>query len=133
MPTVTPYVMVDDAHAYRDFLQSTFDAEITAMLPLDTDPRRTIHGEAVIGSSPVYFADSGAGGMRCLRSPGEPVHVQLWATLPEVDTVFDRAVRAGAQPAMAVETQPDGSRYGGFVDPFGTLWWISTTQPASAD
>jgi PhnB protein len=27
--------------------------------------------------------------------------------------------------------QDDGSRMGGFVDPFGTLWWISTTDPGS--
>lgn len=25
--------------------------------------------------------------------------------------------------------QEDGSRMGGFVDPFSTLWWIRTSQP----
>ncbi|MFC9998600.1 VOC family protein [Nocardia sp. NPDC127526] len=126
MPGITPYVMVDDAQIYRKFLESTFDAEIPVAIPLDSDPRRLIHAEARIGEGTLYFADSGPTGGRCLESPSEPVHVQLWATVPDAERAFERAVAAGATPARAVETQEDGSRMGGFMDPFGTLWWVST-------
>ncbi|WP_340688060.1 hypothetical protein LCL61_18930 [Amycolatopsis coloradensis] len=73
------------------------------MIPLPEDPERMVHAEARIGTGVVFFADSGAGGMRRLESPSDPVHVQLWATVPEPEDVF--------------------------VDPFGTLWWLSTNTP----
>jgi PhnB protein len=50
--------------------------------------------------------------------------------VPDADTVFARALAGGATPAMPVTAQDDGSRMGGFVNPFGTLWWVSTTDPA---
>ncbi|MEW2353680.1 VOC family protein [Spirillospora sp. NPDC029432] len=130
MPTITPYVMVDSASAYRDFLENAFDAEVRNVVPLPEDPDRIIHAEARIGTGVLFFADSGAGGMRCLTSPDEPVHVQLWTTVPDPETVFARAVAAGARPAMEITAQEDGARMGGFVDPFGTLWWLSTEAPA---
>lgn len=127
--SVTPYVMVDSAKAYQEFLENAFGAEVSNVVRLPEDPQRMVHAEARIGTGVVYFADSGAGGMRCLRSPSEPVHVQLWAAVPDPEATFARAVDAGARPAMEITAQGDGSRMGGVVDPFGTLWWLSTDTP----
>ena len=126
MSSVTPYVMVDSASAFGEFIKSAFGAEVSNVIPLPTDPERVVHAEARIGTGMLYFADSGADGCRCLRSPTEPVHVQLWTTVPDAEAVYARAVGAGARPAMEVTAQDDGSRMGGFVDPFGTLWWVTT-------
>ena len=126
MSTVTPYVMVDSAHAFGEFVRSAFGAELSNVVPLPTDPERVIHAEARIGASVLFFADSGPDGGRCLRSPTEPVHIQLWTTVPDAEAAYQRAVAAGARSAMEVTSQDDGSRMGGFVDPFGTLWWVST-------
>ncbi|MGW0245213.1 VOC family protein [Nocardia goodfellowii] len=126
MSSVIPYVMVDDATVFRAFLEQVFHAEVSTLVPLADDPKRVIHAEARIGESSVFFADSGADGGRCLRSPTEPVHVQLWAQVPDPEGVHDRAVAAGARSAAPVTGQDDGSRMGGFVDPFGTLWWVTT-------
>jgi PhnB protein len=128
MSSVTPYVMVDSANVFAEFLKSVFGADVSKIVPLPADPRRVIHAEARIGDSTLFFADSGPDGGRCLRSPSEPVHVQLWAVVPDADAAFARAITAGARPAMAVAEQDDGSRSGGFVDPFGTLWWVSTAE-----
>ncbi|GAA1591067.1 VOC family protein [Actinomadura kijaniata] len=129
MSSVIPYVMVDSAKEYGEFLRSAFDAEVTNVLPLPSDPGRVMHAEARIGAGVVFFADSGAHGERCLTSPSEPVHVQLWATVPDADAVHERAVAAGARSAQEIVAQDDGTRMGGFVDPFGTLWWVSTRHP----
>ncbi|WP_036567730.1 hypothetical protein [Nocardia sp. BMG51109] len=126
MSAIRPYVMVDDARVYGAFLERTFGAQVSTMIPLESNPERVIHAEARIGDSSVFFADSGPDGGRCLSSPAEPVHVQLWATVPDPDGVHDRAIAAGARSAAAVTIQDDGSRTGGFVDPFGTLWWVTT-------
>ena len=132
MHSVTPYVMVDSANTYAEFLRQAFDAEVRNVLPLPTDPERWTHAEARIGTGVLFFADSGANGERCLNSPPEPSHVQLFAVVPDADAVFAWAVAAGASPAAEVAAQDDGNRMGGFVDPFGTLWWISTTWPGDA-
>lgn len=124
--SVEPYVMVDSARVFGEFIKTVFDAEVTQVVPLPADPERVVHAEARIGGSVLFFADSGADGGRCLSSPVDPVHVQLWATVPDADATWARAVGAGARPAVEVTRQDDGSRAGGFVDPFGTLWWVST-------
>ncbi|WP_207944397.1 VOC family protein [Actinomadura rubrisoli] len=128
MSSVTPYVMVDSANAFGEFIESAFRAEVSNVMPLPEDPERVMHAEARIGTSVLFFADSGPDGGRCLRSPTEPVHIQMWTTVPDPEETYTRAVTAGARPAMEVTAQADGSRMGAFVDPFGTLWWV--TAPA---
>lgn len=132
MSSLTPYVMVHSAKAFVEFVESAFDAEVSNVLPLPTDPERVMHAEARIGTGMLFFADSGANGEQCLSPPTGPVHVQLWATVPDADAAYTRAVAAGATPAMEVTPDDDGTRMGGFVDPFGTLWWVSTSQPVGS-
>jgi PhnB protein len=133
MSSVTPYVMVQSAKAFAAFIESAFDAEVFNVVPLPIDPERVIHAEARIGSGMLFFADSGADGEQCLPTPTEPAHVQFWATVPDADATFARAIAGGARPAAEIMAQEDGSRMGGFVDPFGTLWWVSTSQPAGSE
>ena len=132
MSSVTPYVMVESAKAFIAFIEGTFDATVSNVVPLNTDPERMIHAEARIGDGLLYFADSGPDGGQCLPTPPEPVHVQLWTTVPDADVTFARAVVSGARPVLEVMAQDDGSRFGGFVDPFGTLWWVSSSDSGSA-
>ncbi|MGW0515908.1 VOC family protein [Crossiella sp. NPDC003009] len=129
MSSVTPYVMVRSANEFIEFIGAAFEAEVVNRVPLSTDPERVIHAEARIGESTLFFADGGADGRQCLPTPTEPVHVQLWTTVPDPEAVHARAVAGGANSAMPVTVQDDGSRMGGFVDPFGTLWWVSSTRP----
>ncbi|MQA81695.1 MAG: hypothetical protein GEV10_24995 [Streptosporangiales bacterium] len=121
--------MVRSAKAFVEFIESAFGAEVSHVVPLPADPERVIHAEARIGTGVLFFADSGPDGRQCLPTPAEPAHIQLWTTVPDAEAAYTRAVAAGAAPAMAVTAQDDGSRMGGFVDPFGTLWWVSTSSP----
>lgn len=125
MSTLTPYVMVERAQPFADFLKSAFDAEVTTVVPLPADPDRVLHAEARIGDGTLFFADSGPDGGRCQGFPVEPAHVQLWMTVPDAETAHARAVAGGAIPVVEVATQHDGSRMGGFIA-FGALWWVST-------
>lgn len=101
MPTLTPYVMVENARAFMTFLDQAFHAEIGELVPLDTDPDRVIHGVAKVGDT--SFLD-------------DPV------------SAYERGVAAGARSALPVTDQGDGTLFGGFVDPFGTLWWLTGTK-----
>lgn len=124
MSTVTPYVMVQSATDFHDFLTAAFDAEVRNVVPLPSDPQRVMHAEAQIGTGVLFFADSGADGRQCLEQPTDPVHVQLYLTLPDPEHTYRRAVAAGATPVLDVADQGDGTKMGGFVA-FGALWWMT--------
>jgi len=125
MSTVTPYVMVESARPFVDFLETTFGAEVGNVVPLPTDPDRVVHAEARIGTGTLFFADSGPDGGQCRTVPDEPAHIQMWMSVPDAEGAFERAVAGGANPVMPVAPQHDGSRMGGFFA-FGALWWVST-------
>ncbi len=125
MSTLTPYVMVESARPFVDFLKNAFDAEVSNVVPLPADPERVVHAEARIGTSALFFADSGPDGGQCRRVPDEPSHIQLWLVVPDAEAAYARAVAGGAHPVMDVAAQDDGSRMGGFVA-FGALWWVNT-------
>ncbi|AYY12612.1 hypothetical protein EF847_07715 [Actinobacteria bacterium YIM 96077] len=125
MSTLTPYVMVESARPFAEFLSDVFDAAVCNVVPLHTDPERVMHAEARIGSAELYFADAGPDGGQCQRLPTEPAHIQLWTTVPDAETTHARAITRGATSVMEVTRQDDHSRLGGFVA-FGALWWVST-------
>ena len=55
---------------------------------------------------------------------GSPVSILLY--VEDVDTVFNRAIKAGAEQQMPVEDKFYGDRSGSVVDPFGHVWHIAT-------
>lgn len=125
MSTLTPYVMVESARPFVDFLRDAFDAEVSNVVALPADPDRVLHAEARIGTGTLFFADSGPDGCQCRSFPEEPAHIQLWMTVADAEASYSRAVASGATPIMDVVTQDDGSRMGGFMA-FGALWWVNT-------
>src|SRR5919108_1674114 len=101
--TATPYLIVKGASEAIEFYKRAFGAtEIMRM----ADPQgRVGHAEIRIGDSVIMLADEHpAMGHRGPRSlGGSSVSILLY--LPEVDTVFERAVRAGARSQRAVQNQ----------------------------
>jgi PhnB protein len=91
------------------------------------DPQgRVGHAEIRIGDSVIMLADEhpamGYRGPRALG--GSSVSILLY--LDDVDTVFERAVRAGAKALRPVADQFYGDRSGTLEDPFGHVWTIAT-------
>jgi uncharacterized glyoxalase superfamily protein PhnB len=62
-----------------------------------------------------------------VRSPaslgGTPV--ALHVSVSDVDSLFDRAVAAGATALLAPADQPHGARHGTLLDPYGHRWMLS--------
>ncbi len=46
--------------------------------------------------------------------------------VPDVDAVYERALRAGGKSVRVPETQYYGDRCGGVEDGVGNVWWIAT-------
>jgi PhnB protein len=123
-PQVIPYLSVDGAAAAIDFYIKVFGATEKVRMP---GPDGTIgHAELQIGDSLVMLADAmpDMGGKTPTALGGTPFTMMVY--IEDVDTVFDRAIEAGASPEGEVEDQFYGDRAGRFVDPFGHKWFIAT-------
>jgi PhnB protein len=77
------------------------------------------------------------GNVLCLADTSEPeqfarprsyndVPITLYAIVPDVDAVFNRAVEAGALVDRVLTNQEYGYRNGSFIDPYGHVWFVST-------
>jgi PhnB protein len=112
-PTVTPYLVVDDADALVRFLKTVFDAKEQS---LDRRPDGTIgHAEMNVGDSLVMVGQ--AGGEWKARSAA----LYLW--VDDVDATYKRALDAGGRSESKPEDKPYGHRTAG-VDMSGVTWWL---------
>ena len=85
-----------------------------------------MHAELRIGDSIVMLADEfpqfGALSPQSTGGAGMGLHIYI----EDVDSAFDRAVKAGATVEMPVADMFWGDRYGKLADPFGHKWSIGT-------
>jgi PhnB protein len=123
-PRVAPYLVVDGAAAAIDFYTSVLGA--TERMRLAAPEGKVGHAELQIGNSVIMLADEAPD--MDIRGPksfgGTPVTLHVY--VEDVDTVFDRAVGAGAKALRPVEDKFYGDRSGQFEDPFGHRWDVAT-------
>ena len=84
------------------------------------------HAEIKIGDSHVMLADQNEriGAYSPKHYGGVPGNLMIY--VEDVDSVFKRAVDAGATVNRPLADQFYGDRNGGIEDPFGHHWFIST-------
>jgi PhnB protein len=129
--TVTPYLVINPAAKAIDFYRRAFDAVET--FRLEAAEGRIVHAEIRIGDAHIMLTD-GSRDFPFMQTAsdlgGSPIQIYLY--LPDADSVFQRALDAGAEEIMAVADNPDGDRRGGVRDPFGIVWWIATATDPDA-
>src|SRR6202790_3607022 len=122
--SVTPYLIVKEAARAIEFYKKAFGA--TELMRMADPSGKVMHAEIKLGNSPVMLADESP--ERGIRSPqslgGSPVGIMLY--VPDVDTVFNRSVAAGAAVEIPLKDQFYGDRSGTLRDPFGHKWTIAT-------
>jgi len=114
--TVTPYLTVKGAAKLLDFLKAAFDAE-ELNRHLETSGR-IAHACVRIGDSMVELSD---GTEQWPPTPGA-LHVYV----PDVDAVFQRAVKAGGTSLQDPTDQFYGERSCAVRDMCGNNWYIAT-------
>ena len=123
-PRVTPYLIVDGAAAAIEFYKSVLGA--TERMRMAGPDGKVGHAELEIGDSVIMLADEhsemNARGPKTVG--GTPVFLHVY--VEDADSVFERAVEAGAEPLQPVEDKFYGDRSGGFEDPFGHHWNVAT-------
>lgn len=124
--SITPYLVIKGAAQAIEFYKKVFGANELVRMP---GPDGKIgHAELQIGDSRIMLADEnpnmGQGYSSAATIGASPVSLYLY--MPDVDTVFQKAVAAGGKVLKPVETQFYGDRSGFIQDPFGHLWGIAT-------
>jgi PhnB protein len=121
---VTPALYIDGAGAAIDFYGKVFGARERLRIPAPDG--KIGHAELEIGDSVIMLSDEypemGVRGPKAIG--GTPVSLSVY--VEDVDDVFDRAVKAGANALRPVQNQFYGDRSGQFEDPFGHRWNVAT-------
>ncbi|HEY4903426.1 MAG TPA: VOC family protein [Candidatus Sulfotelmatobacter sp.] len=122
--TLTPYLTVRDAPRAIEFYKQAFGAKERGVMK---DPSgRVMHAELMIGDSIIMLADEfpqmGVVSPEAIGGSASGLHIYV----EDVDSAFDRAVKAGGITEMPVMDMFWGDRYGKLKDPFGHKWSIAT-------
>lgn len=109
-----PYLMLEDAAGFIEFIKKVFDAEITQQSMRDG---LVGHCEANINGGTIMFSNS--------REEWKPATANMFVYVEDADETFAKAIDSGATEVMAVVDQEYG-RSGGFEDPHGNVWWVTS-------
>ena len=115
--TVTPYLPVRDAMNVIDFLKQAFGAKLTHEVIKRPDGS-IMHAEVLIGDSRIMIAEE--------SEMAKATTSTLYIYVPDVDSVFQQAAKAGGQTIMEPSDMFYGDRSGGVKDPSGNSWFIAT-------
>jgi PhnB protein len=133
-PPLSPYITVDDAKAAIDFYVRAFGAEELSR-QCTPDGAKIIHAALSFNGGMMMLSDDfpemHGGKPRTPKAFGGTA-VTLHLDLPDVDSVFQRAVAAGATVTMPLEDQFWGDRYGKLRDPFGHEWSLATRKQSAS-
>jgi PhnB protein len=115
--TVTPYLTVRDAPKVIEFLQQAFGAKISHE-PVKRPDGTIMHAQVTIGDSPIMIGEE--------SEMAKPTTSSLYLYVPDVDSVYQRAVKAGGNTVMEPTDMFYGDRSGAVKDPSGNSWFIAT-------
>jgi PhnB protein len=123
--TITPHLVVRDAARAIEFYCSAFGAAELYRNPAP-DGKSIMHAELVLGDSRFLLHDEfpDQGLLSPLAYKGTAITLHLY--VPDVDSVFESAIQAGAEVLMPLADQFWGDRYGILKDPFGHKWSVAT-------
>jgi PhnB protein len=116
--TVTPNIIVDNADDAIAFFKRALGA--TERYRLMTSSGKVAHCELRFGNSVVNVGESMEG------FPARSLVAQIY--VEDSDSLFERAVAAGASVVMPMTDMFFGSREGRIADPFGNVWTIATLR-----
>ncbi|MGE3491617.1 MAG: VOC family protein [Vicinamibacterales bacterium] len=122
--TLTPYLVCQGAADAIKFYEQAFGATETARMP---GPGGSVmHAELRIGTSMLMLSDENPerGALSPKTVGGSPVSVFIYTE--DVDALFARAVKAGAQGVAPPADMFWGDRFAQLVDPFGHSWAMAT-------
>jgi PhnB protein len=122
---LNPFVIVDDASGFVEFVAAVFDVAETAEARTPMPDGTLIHAELRLGTVDLMVAD------RLDGWPARPGLLQVWVS--DVAAVLRRATDRGAE-TVTPPTPFYGERtLGRMLDPWRNVWWLWAPAPGQAD
>jgi PhnB protein len=114
--TVTPFINVKGVAKVIDFLKAAFGAEEIMRMP---GPNGVVmHAEVSIGNSRLMLGEP--------MQTNTPSSSYFYLYVNDADSMYKRAVKAGATSQIPPADQFWGDRMGTVTDPFGNTWSLAT-------
>ncbi len=107
-----------------EFYKKVFGAKELVRMP--SPDGKISHAELKIGDSIIFLNDEFPQAGATAPTPGSGHPIYLFLYVEDVDTIFNRALAAGARVDMPVADMFWGDRYGKLTDTFGHQWGIAT-------
>jgi len=115
--SVTPYLTVRGAGKVIEFLKQAFGAKLSHE-PIKRPDGSIMHAQVTIGDSRIMIAEESEMARATIST--------LYLYVPDVDSVYKQAVKAGGAKVMEPMDMFYGDRSGGVKDPSGNSWFIAT-------
>ncbi len=113
---VNPYMHPLRAEPVIDFLKRAFEGREVAKY---ASPDGVVHHAVVqVGTSVIEMGEA--------HGKYQPMPTMFYLYVPDVDSVYRRALAAGAKSMSEPVDQPYGDRSGAVQDVFGNQWYIAT-------
>lgn len=117
--SITPYIIIERAPEFIDFLKAAFHAEERVRVPRPDG--KIMHAQLGLGNGAVEVADAND------QYPSAPTDIHVY--VDDADATFDRALAAGATSIYRPSDEhPSGDRWGAAKDAFGNRWYIATPK-----
>ena len=115
--SITPYITVDGAAKFIEFVKKAFGAEeLHRYQPPDSD--KIMHAVIKIEDTFIECSDGSA------EFPPMPAALHFY--VPDVDAVYEKAIKAGGIGKSEPKDQFYGDREAFVKDPCGNNWYLAT-------
>jgi len=114
--TIFPYMIVDGANAFIEFLKDAFDATEVGRTELSNG--RVANIEVQIGTSRFMIGEAD-------NETSKPMPASYYLFVEDVDQTLEKAIANGATELFGATDMSYQDRQAGVIDPFGNAWWIS--------
>ena len=115
--TVTPSLIVEDAAGMLEFIRAAFGGEV--QFRMDRTDGKVSHSEVMIGDTRVMVGEAG---------PDHPavINGSMYMYVEDADSVYRRALEAGASSIAEPEVMFYGDRTAAVRDRWGVRWALAT-------
>ncbi len=120
---ITIHMLVHDADSASLWYQRVFGASELSRLPLPDG--RLIHVEMMFDGFSLMLANEFPEHGAMAPTPGSTSPNAFYVHTDAVDTLWSRAIEAGATEVRGLADTFWGEREGQFVDPFGYRWGVT--------
>jgi PhnB protein len=119
---VNVYLHPRSVNQVIDFMKRGFGGEEVARY---ASPEGLIqHAQVRIGDSVIEMGEA--------HGPYQPMPTMLYLYVDDCDTLYQRALQAGATSMSEPADQPYGDRTASVKDPFDNVWYVATHLPGEA-